>query len=66
MEGGMPLQDKFPCLTSTHTHTEIFVPKGQMHNNKALVQIKAWRRIGNKTLAAEPMLTWFTDSLMRH
>ena len=42
-----------------------FVPKGLIHNNPALVQIMAWRRIGDKPLA-ETMLTQFTDAYMRH
>ena len=33
-----------------------FVPKGPIDNNPTLVQIMAWRRIGDKTLF-EPMLT---------
>ena len=37
-----------------------FVPRGPIDNNPALVQIMAWRRIGDKPLS-EPMLTWFTD-----
>ena len=35
-----------------------FVPKGQINNNTALVQIMAWGWIGDKPLS-EPMLTWF-------
>ena len=42
-----------------------FVPKGQISNIPALVQIMAWRRIGDKPLS-EPMLTQFTDAYMRH
>ena len=42
-----------------------FVPKGPIENNQALVQIMAWRRIGDKPLS-EPMLTQFTDAYMRH
>ena len=41
-----------------------FVPKGPNDNNPALVQVMAWRRIGDKPLS-EPMLTWFTDPYMR-
>ena len=41
------------------------VLKGPIDNNPALVQITAWRRIGDKPLS-EPMLTWFTDAYMRH
>ena len=42
-----------------------FVPKGQIDNNTALVQIMAWRRIGDKPLS-ETMMTWFPDAYMRH
>ena len=42
-----------------------FVPKGPIDNNPALVQIMAWRRIGDKPLS-EPVLTRFTDTYMRH
>ena len=43
-----------------------FVPKGPIiDNNKALTEIMAWRRIGDKSLS-EPMLTRFTDACMRH
>ena len=42
-----------------------FVPKGPIDNNPALVQIMAWRRIGDKPLS-EPMLTRFTGTFMRH
>ena len=34
-----------------------FVPKGPIDNHPALVQIMAWRWIGDKPLS-EPMLTW--------
>ena len=36
-----------------------FVPKGQVDNNPALIQIMAWRRIDGNPLS-EPMLTRFT------
>ena len=42
-----------------------FVPKGPFDNNPTLVQIMAWRLIGDKPLS-EPMLTRFTDGYMRH
>ena len=35
-----------------------FVPKGSISNIPALVQIMAWRRLGDKPLS-EPMLTYF-------
>ena len=34
-------------------------------NNPALVEIMAWRRIGDKSLS-QPMLTQFTDAHMWH
>ena len=42
-----------------------FDPKGPIDNNPALVEIMAWRRIGDKPLS-EPMLIRFTDAYMRH
>ena len=42
-----------------------FVPKCPIDNNPALVQIMAWRWIGDKPLS-KPMLTWFTDAYMQH
>ena len=42
-----------------------FVPKGPITNDPALPQVMAWRRIGDKPLS-EPMLTWFTDTYIRH
>ena len=42
-----------------------FVPKGPIDNKWALVQVMAWRRIGDKPLP-EPMLIQFTDTYMRH
>ena len=42
-----------------------FVPKSQIDNNSALVQVMAWRQIGDKPLS-EPKLTQFTDAYMRH
>ena len=44
--------------------SQTFVPKGHIGNNIALVQIVAWRRIGDKPLS-EPMLTWFADAYVR-
>ena len=40
-----------------------FVPKGPIDNKSMLVQVMAWRRIGDKPLS-EPMLTQFTDAYM--
>ena len=42
-----------------------FVLKGPIDNKSVLVQVMAWRRIGDKPLS-EPMLTQFTDGYMRH
>ena len=39
------------------------VLNGPIDNNPALVKIRAWRRIGNKSLS-EPMLTGFIDANM--
>ena len=39
--------------------------KSEIYNNRALVQIKAWRRPGDKPLS-EPMLIQFTDAYMQH
>ena len=42
-----------------------FVLKGPTDNDQALVEIMAWRWIGDKPLS-EPMLTWFSDTYMCH
>ena len=42
-----------------------FVPKVQINNIPALIQIMAWRWIGNKSLS-EPMMTQFNEAYMRH
>ena len=42
-----------------------FVPIASINNILALVQIMAWRRIGDKPLY-ETMLTRFNDAYMRH
>ena len=42
-----------------------YVPWGLINNMRALVQIMAWRRIGDKPLS-EAMLVCFTDAYMRH
>ena len=41
------------------------VLKDPIDNNTALVQMMAWRRIGDKPLS-EPMLIRFTEAYMRH
>ena len=43
----------------------MFVSKGSIDNNPPLVQIMAWRRIGDKPLS-EPLLTQFTDAYVRY
>ena len=42
-----------------------FVPNGPIDNNLALVEIMAWRRIGDMPLS-EPMLARLIDAYMRH
>ena len=42
-----------------------FVPRGQIDNKSALVQVMVWRRTGDKPLP-EAMMTQFTDAYMRH
>ena len=41
-----------------------FVTKGRIYNKPAMIQIMAWRRIGDKP-SSEPMLTSSTDAYMR-
>ena len=43
----------------------IFVRRSPIDNKPALVQVMAWRRIGDKPLL-EPMMAHFTDAYMRH
>ena len=52
--------DKIPVQISLK-----FVSRIPIDNKPALVQVMAWRRIGDKLLP-EPMMTQFTDSYMRH
>ena len=42
-----------------------FVPRSSIDNKLVLVQVMAWRRIGDKPLSG-PMLNRFTDAYMRH
>ena len=42
-----------------------FVPRSPIDNKPSLVQVMAWRRIGDKPLP-EPMMIQFTDAYMRH
>ena len=39
----------------------MFVPKGPVHNESALVQVMAWHQTGKKPLH-EPLMTKFTDA----
>ena len=55
------VNEKFCILIKTWLK---FVPNGPININPALVEIMAWRRIGDKPLS-EAMLTWFTDAYMR-
>ena len=56
------LNEKF-CISNQISLT--FVPKGPIDNNQALVWIMAQHRIDDKPLS-EPVLTWITDTYMRH
>ena len=42
-----------------------FAPKGPINNKLTVVQVMAWRRIGDKPLL-EPKLIQFTDAYIRH
>ena len=42
-----------------------FVPRSPIDNEPALVQVMAWRRIGDRPLP-EAMMAQFTDAYMRH
>ena len=42
-----------------------FVPKRPIDYKSALVQVMAWRQVGDKPLP-EPMLTKFNDAYKRH
>ena len=46
-------------------HKGSIVHKGPIDNIIALVQVMAWRWVGNKPLS-ELMLTWFTDAYMQY
>ena len=56
------VNDKFCILIEISLK---FVPYGLVDNSQALVQIMAWRRIGDKPFS-EPILAKFTDAYMRH
>ena len=42
-----------------------FVPRSSIDKNTELVQVMAWRRLGDKPLP-EPMMAQFIDAYMRH
>ena len=42
-----------------------FVPRSEIDNKSALVQVMAWCQTGNKPLP-EPMMTQYTDTFMWH
>ena len=42
-----------------------FIPRSPIHHKPALVQVMAWRRIGDKPLS-EPMMTQFADAYMQN
>ena len=42
----------------------MFVAKGQIDNNSALVQMMAWHRTGDKLLS-QPMMAYVGDANMR-
>ena len=50
-------------IESTQTSLKL-VPKGTINDKAALIQVKAWRRTGDKPLT-ESMITWVTDAYMR-
>ena len=53
------------CNKNARISLNIFVPKGQISNIPALIQIKARRRPGDKPLF-EAMMAYFADAHMRH
>ena len=69
--GGRFADDVFKCIFLNENVwipikiSLMFVPKGQINNVTALVQIMAWRRTGDKPLS-ELMMTRFKDAYMRH
>ena len=42
-----------------------YVPRSPIDNKPALVQVMAWRRIGDKPFP-EPMMNQFSEAYMRH
>ena len=63
--------DIFKCISLNENNriqiqiSPKFVPRSPIDNKPALVQVMAWRRIGDKPLP-ELMMTQFTDAYMRH
>ena len=63
--------DIFKCISLNENDiipiqiSQIFFPMSPIDNKPALVQIMAWRRIGDKPLP-ETMMAQFTDAYMRH
>ena len=59
--------DNFKCLFLNENGRILirislkFVPRSLINKKPTLVQVMAWRRIGDKPLS-EPMLTRFTDA----
>ena len=64
-------EDYFKCILLNKNDRIVirvslkFVPRSPVDNKPALVQVLAWRRIGDKPLF-EPMLTGFADAYMQN
>ena len=56
------LNEKFCIVIQTSAK---LIPKVLIDSKWELVQVMAWRWIGDKPLS-EPVLTWFTDAYMWH
>ena len=62
--------DTFKCISVNESFCNFigislkFVPKGPIDNKPALLQLMAWRRIGDKPFS-EAMLTRFADAYVR-
>ena len=52
------------CI-SIRISLKLIVARGQIDNMPALVQVMAWRRIGDKPIP-EPKLNQLSDAFMRH
>ena len=63
--------ENFKCIFLNENHripiriSLQFLPRSPIDNKPAYVQVKAWRRTGNKPLP-EIMLIQLTDAYMRH